>query len=151
MSNFLSTVTRYFGPDDRLDIPGIVVQVINGVECQMIWAGTTNGAPQGETEQDIDTLVQQGRLGADWACSMTTKKESIPVAGTTLLKTTKDATAFPLSQRLAQRFKKQIFVSIDISPIHLVDGKSSTLTVAVERVIVSTLKSIEDTPVTSED
>jgi hypothetical protein len=74
MSHFLSTVTRYFGPDDRLDTPGIVVQVINGVGCQLIWAGTTNGAPQSETEQDIDKLVQQGRLGADWACSMTTRK-----------------------------------------------------------------------------
>jgi proteasome assembly chaperone 4 len=83
----------------------------------------------------------------------------MPVSGTTLLRTSKDALALPLSQRLgmypastiasitdnspAQRFKKQIFVSIDLNPGHITGGKGPTVALAVEKAIMRVLVALE--------
>jgi hypothetical protein len=75
--SLLTTTSKYFGPGETLDLPAIVVQVITGVGCYIVWAGTTNYSPPGgadATESDAEMLVQQGRLGGDWACSMASIK-----------------------------------------------------------------------------
>lgn len=79
--SLLSTINKYFAPEEALDLPAIVVQVISGVGSYIVWAGTTNYTPMGGAEAtDIaaEALVQQGRLGSDWACSMASVKVCHP-------------------------------------------------------------------------
>ncbi|KAG8803059.1 hypothetical protein FRC17_006284 [Serendipita sp. 399] len=131
MVELLSTVTKYFDPDEQKDIPGVVVQVIKGVGVYIVWAGVTATRPASSEEQDLDLIVQEGRLGADWACSMP------PV---------KSLDSMESNATEAQRFGKQIFVSIDISPAFSVGGNGPMLALAIEKAIVTALKSIEETP-----
>ncbi|KAG8825499.1 hypothetical protein FRC19_011291 [Serendipita sp. 401] len=145
MTSLLSTVTRHFDPDEQRDIPGIAVQITKGVGVYIIWAGITGTRPASSKEEYLEPIVQEGRLGADWACSMPRVKSSMPIAATSLLKTSQDAVALPLSQRLAQRFGKQIFVSIDIPPSLTLGGNGPTLALAVEKAVVNAIKSIEET------
>lgn len=134
----------FFEPDNAQDIPGIIVQITRGVDTYIIWAGTTTQAISGGDEAQKSLAVQSGRLGVDWACSMPSPKPSMPVAGTTLLRTSQDPVALPLSQRLAQRFKKQMFVSIDISASQKIGGKGPMVALAVEKAVIVSLKALEN-------
>lgn len=72
-SSLLSTKSAYFPADESLDLPGIVVQVIAGVDSYLVWAGATSQIPLSGNkarEAEIEALLQRGRLGYDWACSM---------------------------------------------------------------------------------
>lgn len=75
MEGQLSTIVRFFKPEDQLGIPGIIVQVIQGVESYLVWAGITNVTPNRDDDpEELDRIVKHGRLGNDWACSMSTNK-----------------------------------------------------------------------------
>jgi hypothetical protein len=83
----------------------------------MVWAGTTDEGIDKQDTTRIAGLVEQGRLGQDWACAMPSPKvdggpddefridhsnlqPSIPVTGTTLLRSSRSALALSMSQRL---------------------------------------------------
>ena len=85
MQALLQTTTHYTPANIQVDLPAILVQVTEGVGMYMIWAGTTHAsdpqrgdkdAPGSNAESGMDAIVQQGRLGADWACSMASKNVS---------------------------------------------------------------------------
>jgi len=138
----VKTVTRYF-PANEIGLPAVVVQVTCWIGSYMIWAGTTDEAIDEQDTTRITGLVEQGRLGQDWACAMPSPKPSIPVTGTALLRSNRSALAISMSQRLAQRFKKQYFVSIDILPSHSSMGQESVVALTLEQQVVKTLTEIE--------
>jgi hypothetical protein len=75
MEGRLSSVSKYFKSEDQLGIPGIAVQVTQGVESYLIWAGVTNKEPTRVNDpEELDGIVRNGQLGNDWACSMATDK-----------------------------------------------------------------------------
>jgi len=79
--SLLTTTSKYFGPEETLDLPAIVFQVITGVGCYIVWAGTTSySPPEGAdaTESEAEALVQQVQLGSDWACSIASIKACLP-------------------------------------------------------------------------
>lgn len=154
MAALLQTVTQYTPLNTQLDLPGIAVQVTSGAGVYIIWAGTTHadsvqntddtdgndGEERVQRNPDIDAIVQQGRLGADWACSMASQNKNIPLSGTTLLRTASEPMALSMSQRLAQRFKCQILLSLDLDPSHTSGGRAPAVGLAVEKAILNVLK-----------
>jgi len=138
----VKTATRYFPADENTGLPAIVVQVTCWTGSFMVWAGTTDEAIDEQDTTRITGLVEQGKLGQDWACAMPSPKPSIPVTGTTLLRSSRSALALSMSQRLAQRFKQQYFVSIDILHSHSSMGQE-TVALALEKQVVKTLKELQ--------
>jgi hypothetical protein len=91
MQGLLQTTSKYTPANSQLDLPAIVVQITSGVGVHIIWAGTTNAGgfdpvsnerPDQTSESgvndgiSVDPILQQGRLGADWACSMGSRNVS---------------------------------------------------------------------------
>ena len=70
----VKTVTRYFPAEEDTGLPAIVVQVICWTGSFMVWAGTTDEAIDKQDTTRITSLVEQGRLGQDWACAMPSPK-----------------------------------------------------------------------------
>jgi hypothetical protein len=70
----VQTVIRYFPADENIGLPAIVVQVVCLTGSYMVWAGTTDEAVDEQDTPRIISLVEQGRLGRDWACAMPSPK-----------------------------------------------------------------------------
>ena len=74
----VKTVTRYFSADENTGLPAIIVQVTCWTASYMVWAGTTDEAIDEQDTTRITGLVEQGRLGQDWACAMPSPKVDAP-------------------------------------------------------------------------
>jgi hypothetical protein len=70
----IKTVIRYFPVDENTGLPAIIVQVICWTGSYMVWAGTTDEAIDEQDTTRIAGLVEEGRLGRDWACAMPSPK-----------------------------------------------------------------------------
>lgn len=70
----VKTVTRYFPAEEDTGLPAIVVQVTCWTGSFIVWAGTTDEAIDKQDTTKIASLVEQGRLGQDWACAMPSPK-----------------------------------------------------------------------------
>jgi len=68
----VKTVTRYFPANEN--VPAVVVQVTCWTGSYMVWAGTTDEAIDEQDTIRITGLVEQARLGQDWACAMPSPK-----------------------------------------------------------------------------
>lgn len=131
--------TKYIPPSD-LSLPAIVVQVTRLVGSYMLWVGTTDVAAE-----DVRKAPLQGRLAKDWACAMPTKDSNsgIPPAATSLFRSSSSDAALPMAQRLARRFGKQIYLSLDLPPAFDSIGQGARLLLAVEKALLETLKEME--------
>ncbi|KIY43284.1 hypothetical protein FISHEDRAFT_78629 [Fistulina hepatica ATCC 64428] len=122
-------------PDNQRDLGvGIQLQITRLVGTYMVWAGVCEnggGVNAGPTEEDTDMpLGINGNLALDWACAMPSG------SATPLFRSqTVESTAFSTAQRLAKRFKKQFFVSVDSIP--------PTLAFEAEKAIVIAIKELE--------
>ncbi|PCH43615.1 hypothetical protein WOLCODRAFT_26060 [Wolfiporia cocos MD-104 SS10] len=137
--------TRHVVPVDH-SLPSLAVQVTRLVDSYMLWVGMT-----AEAAEDIESAPMQGYLAHDWACAMParTSNPNIPPAATALFRSSGSDAALPMAQRLARRFGKQIFLSIDVSPSFNPMGQGSKLLLAIEKAVVDTLKEMEQPPHTS--
>ncbi|KZV97761.1 hypothetical protein EXIGLDRAFT_764122 [Exidia glandulosa HHB12029] len=97
----------YFATEDGSQ-PPFAVQLTTLNESYMIWAGVTDASAGAD---DGARAMSQGRLGGDWAVAMPTL-----AAGTPLLQTAGSDVALAMAHRLARRWKKQIFLSVDLPP-----------------------------------
>lgn len=72
----VKTVTHYIPADENTGtgLPAIVVQVTCWRDSYMVWAGTTDESIDKQDTTRIAGLVEQGRLGQDWACAMPSPK-----------------------------------------------------------------------------
>lgn len=88
MQSLFDTTTQFTPANVQVDLPAIAVQVTAGTGVYIIWAGTTHAGSQAcPSEEGIDAIIQQGRLGADWACSMGSRNvgSGTIVCGTALI------------------------------------------------------------------
>ncbi|KAH9929487.1 uncharacterized protein BXZ73DRAFT_90353 [Epithele typhae] len=130
--------TRYI-PSAEPSVPALAVQTTRLVDTYMLWVGTTDSDPE-----NVRNAPLQGSLSKDWACAMPTRETlGTPAAGTSLYRSSASDAALTMAQRLARRFKKQIFLSIDVPPSLGSMGQEGKLLLAVERAVVETLRSHE--------
>ncbi|TFK93714.1 hypothetical protein K466DRAFT_511009 [Polyporus arcularius HHB13444] len=128
--------TRYI-PSAELAVPALAVQITRLVDTVMIWAGTTDSEPE-----EVHNAPLQGCLSKDWACAMPPREPSgTSAAATSLYRSSSSDAALSMAQRLARRFKKQIFLSIDVPPSLGSMGQEGKLMLAIERALVDVLRS----------
>ncbi|KAF8270281.1 hypothetical protein EI94DRAFT_1571848 [Lactarius quietus] len=121
--------TKYF-PSSRPSAPALVVQVTCLADSYMVWVGVTE-----EPEEKAGSATLQGHLGKDWVVAMPPWK-SLPATGTQLLRSSSSDVALSIATRLARRYGKQIFLSVDAA-------EDSGVMLEVEKAVFGTLKDIE--------
>ncbi|KAI0048261.1 hypothetical protein FA95DRAFT_1491159 [Auriscalpium vulgare] len=126
--------TRYVSPAGQF-LPALVLQATVLVDSYMLWIGATN-----ESEENAKVTPLQGTLARDWACAMPPGKA---VIGTPLFRSSSSDVALAMAQRLARRFKKQIFLSVDVPPSLESMGQSPRILLEVEKALVQTLRQLE--------
>ncbi|KNZ72898.1 hypothetical protein J132_01890 [Termitomyces sp. J132] len=135
-SGSISVSTNYLTPSDP-SLPALALQVTQLVGSYMLWVGTTEGSPE-----DVDKATMQGNLCKDWACAMPPKV--VPtIPATSLFRSSESDIALSMAQRLAKRFTKQIFLSIDVPSSFMTIGQGPKLLLDVEKGIVATLLEME--------
>ncbi|KAL5507417.1 hypothetical protein ACEPAH_6873 [Sanghuangporus vaninii] len=137
----IETRLKYFQPQDDAS-SALVVQVTRLVDSYMLWVGPTN-ARSAEDREAVEMAPQNGSLCRDWACAMPPLSSTVAPSGTSLLRASSSDLALPMAQRLARRFKRQIFLSIDIPPAFLSMGHGPKLAFEAEKRVVETLKELE--------
>ncbi|KAI0645636.1 hypothetical protein C8Q79DRAFT_911491 [Trametes meyenii] len=138
IQNRIHVDTRYFTPAEPA-LPAIAVQTTRLVNTYMLWVGTTDVEPE-----QVGDAPLQGCFAKDWACAMPVRDSSgTPAAATPLYRSSSSEAALSMAQRLARRFKKQIFLSIDMPPSLGSLGQEGKLLLAIERAVVDTLKAHE--------
>ncbi|KZT10956.1 uncharacterized protein LAESUDRAFT_741287 [Laetiporus sulphureus 93-53] len=142
MAPHISFRTRHVRPADP-SLPALALQVTHLIDSYMLWVGTTD-----ETAEEVYKAPLQGNLARDWACAMPARdlNMNIPPAATSLFRTSSSDAALSMAQRLARRFKKQIFLSIDLPPAFDSMGQGAKLIFAVEKAVVDMLKEMEQGP-----
>jgi proteasome assembly chaperone 4 len=100
MTNGVSIYTKYVAPS-KPGGRGLAVQVIELVDSYMIWVGEVEGGPE-----EVGKAMVGGRLCRDWACGL-------PGIGTRLAGGG-ESIAIGMAQRLASRFGKMVYVSVDV-------------------------------------
>ncbi|KAF8520411.1 hypothetical protein BU17DRAFT_46552 [Hysterangium stoloniferum] len=131
-------VTSQYVPALNSSFPGLAFQVTSLVDSYMIWIGTMPGS-----SNDVQLAVANGRLVQDWACAMPPSKTTASTPGTALFRPSNTGIALPMAQRLALRFKKQIFISIDFPPAFMTMSDGTTLAFEAEKQALAILKKLE--------
>ncbi|KAI0305449.1 hypothetical protein B0F90DRAFT_1698132 [Multifurca ochricompacta] len=129
----INVETRYF-PSSRASLPALALQVTCLSDSYMLWIGVTDNS-----EENAGRATLQGHLGKDWVVAMPPWK-TLPGTGTQLLRSSSSDVALSIATRLARRFGKQIFLSVDV-PTSI--GDDCGILVDVEKGLVETLKEIE--------
>ncbi|KAI0697239.1 hypothetical protein BC835DRAFT_1270564 [Cytidiella melzeri] len=136
MSN-IQVHTKYIPTSERA-LPALALQITQLVGSYMVWIGTT-----GESAENVETALLQGSLLRDWACAMPPTNTAIPPAATNLYRSSSSDVSLSMAQRLARRFKKQIFLSVDVPPAFMTPGDGPKLMLAVEKAAVQSLQALE--------
>ncbi|EMD37333.1 hypothetical protein CERSUDRAFT_83108 [Gelatoporia subvermispora B] len=142
------TVNTTYVPPTEPSLPALAVRTTQLVDSYMLWIGTADVPPE-----EVNNAPSQGCLSKDWACAMPARDVSAhrhreafeeqnpwPCA---LYRTPSSDAALSMAQRLARRFKKQIFLSIDVPPSIQTLGEAPKLLLAVERAALTALKDAE--------
>ncbi|KAF9529202.1 hypothetical protein CPB83DRAFT_852850 [Crepidotus variabilis] len=117
-------------------MPSLVIQVTQMVNTYMLWVGVASS----HDSEAGENAVVDGRLCKDWACAMPPRDTTVPASATSLFRSGGSDVALSISQRLAKRFRKQIFLSVDLP---LLPGQGEQLAFEAEKGIVETLKAVE--------
>lgn len=125
----MKTETFYYASEDGA-LPPFVVQLTTMKDSYMIWAGVTDASAAADNGAQA---IAQGRLGHDWAVAMPSL-----AAGTPLLQNAGSDVALAMAHRLARKYEKQIFLSVDLPPGF---AGAAGLGLAVERELNAVLKS----------
>ncbi|KZV74452.1 hypothetical protein PENSPDRAFT_626008 [Peniophora sp. CONT] len=128
-------VETRFQPPQEDGIPAIALQVTCLLNSYMIWAGATG-------DEDAQTAVNAGRLVADWACAMPPISDG-DASATPLFRSSNSDAALSMSQRLARRFKKQVFLSIDVPVTPASSALGARVMLDIEKLLVKTVKEME--------
>jgi len=128
----ISTQIQYITSDNP-SIPAFALQITQLVDSYMLWI-----APTDLLREDVERAPLLGSLCRDWACAMP-PKGTTPQATTSIFRTSNADASISMAQRLARRFNKQVFLSIDTQSYA---GKPEVL-LAIEKGILQTLKTLE--------
>ncbi|KAF8973101.1 hypothetical protein BDZ97DRAFT_652432 [Flammula alnicola] len=138
--NTTKVQVKILGASDP-SLPPLVLQITQMVDTYMLWIGAAESKTSfGNGEQ----AVLGGKLCKDWACAMPPRVSGGPSAATSLFRSSSSDVALPMAQRLAKRFQKQIFLSVDIPAGFVSLGQGQKLVLDAEKGIVATLKEIEE-------
>ncbi|KAJ3811185.1 hypothetical protein F5876DRAFT_40227 [Lentinula aff. lateritia] len=129
----LPTKVHYIASDNP-SIPAFALQITQIVDSYMLWASPTE-----LFEGDVERAPLSGSLCRDWACAMPPKAVTATGASTSIYRTSNSDISISMAQRLARRFGKQVFLSIDIQSYA---GKLEVL-LALEKGILQTLRTLE--------
>ncbi|KAJ3852164.1 hypothetical protein EV368DRAFT_41654 [Lentinula lateritia] len=130
----LPTKVHYIASDNP-SIPAFALQITQIVDSYMLWASPTE-----LFEGDVERAPLSGSLCRDWACAMPPKAGTAATgASTSIYRTSNSDISISMAQRLARRFGKQVFLSIDIQSYA---GKLEVL-LALEKGILQTLITLE--------
>ncbi|KAF9010539.1 hypothetical protein BDQ17DRAFT_1387772 [Cyathus striatus] len=132
----ISVKTEYV-PSSNPSLPALTIQVTKLVDSYMVWVGVAEGGPEG-----MQMSVLRGNLCKDWACAMPAKTAEVPA--TSLFRTSSSDVALSMARRLAKRFQKQIFLSVDLPVTFLTMGEGDQLVLVAEKGIVQALKGAEE-------
>ncbi|KAF9233324.1 hypothetical protein BU15DRAFT_54046 [Melanogaster broomeanus] len=128
--------TRYIPPAEPT-LPALGLQITSLVDSYMLWIGVT-----GEPPETVQNAPRSGTLCRDWACAMPSGHTG-PGPATSLFRSSGSDIALSMAQRLARRFRKQIFLSVDIPPAYLTAAEGSRILLEAEKGIVEMLKAID--------
>ncbi|TFY74332.1 hypothetical protein EWM64_g9680 [Hericium alpestre] len=117
--------------------PTLVVQVTHLVDSYMLWVGVAD-----EPHVPEEQVIRNGHLARDWACAMPARDSSAAPGGASLFRSSSDI-ALPMAQRLARRFKKQMYVSVDIPASITTAGADTQIALEMEKALMKTLKGLE--------
>ncbi|KAJ3869789.1 hypothetical protein EV359DRAFT_29299 [Lentinula novae-zelandiae] len=130
----IPTKVHYIASDNP-SIPAFALQITQIVDSYMLWASPTE-----LFEGDVERAPLSGSLCRDWACAMPPKAGTTATgASTSIYRTSNSDISISMAQRLARRFGKQIFLSIDIQSYA---GKLEVL-LALEKGILQAVKTLE--------
>ncbi|KAG2016147.1 hypothetical protein CC2G_009344 [Coprinopsis cinerea AmutBmut pab1-1] len=132
------SVSTIFLESRKPTLPSLVLQVTRLVGSYMLWIGVHDG-----TAESKEQAVKQGSLCKDWAVAMPPRAPGMGANATSLFRSASSDNAFPMAQRLAKRFQKQIFLSVDLPASVVGFGQGPELVLEAERGIVETLKELE--------
>ncbi|KIJ19173.1 hypothetical protein PAXINDRAFT_69942 [Paxillus involutus ATCC 200175] len=120
--------TRYIPPPEPT-LPALALHVTSLVDSYMLWAGVTEEPPE-----TVQNAPRSGSLCRDWACAMPSAPGITGLGpATSLFRSSGSDAALSMAQRLAKRFRKQIFLSVDIPPLYLSTAQGSRLLLDAEK------------------
>lgn len=129
----INTRAVYIPPAER-GLPALALHVIGMVDSYMLWLGVTEELPD-----TVQNAPCSGSLCKDWACAMPPSGCQMLGPVSPLFRTSGSDIALSMAQRLAQKFRKQIFLSVDIPSVYLAAPYGSRLLLDAEKRIVETL------------
>ncbi|KAF8331110.1 uncharacterized protein EI90DRAFT_3058588 [Cantharellus anzutake] len=137
-------VTKIFVFEKTPASPCILLQVTELVESYIIWVGISDTPVTSSEPQDIlEQRISQGCLATDWGCGVPPLKDGTFSISTPLFRSSSNDNSLSMSLRLARRFKKQIFLSIDATFSLGNPVNHSHILLQIERNLISALKSLE--------
>ncbi|KAA1474209.1 hypothetical protein DENSPDRAFT_781510 [Dentipellis sp. KUC8613] len=133
-------VTTHHVPPTAPSEPAFVIQVTHLVGSYMLWIGTAE-----RSGASAEQIMRSGHLARDWACAMPPNlalRTDVP-PGTSLFRSSTDV-ALGMAQRLSRRFKKQVFLSVDIpASASMGPGAETQIAMEMEKALVKTVKELE--------
>ncbi|KDR75191.1 hypothetical protein GALMADRAFT_249151 [Galerina marginata CBS 339.88] len=130
-------------PTNDPSLPPLVLQITQMVDTYMLWVGTADSDTRSDDIGAGERAVLTGNLCKDWACAMPPRVPGAPSSATPLFRASSSDVALSMAQRLAKRFQKQIFLSVDIPSRFDTMGQGHQLVFEAEKGIVAALKEIE--------
>lgn len=122
-------------PPAECELPALALHIISLVDSYMLWLGVTEELPD-----TVQNAPRSGSLCKDWACAMPPPPGSKMLGpASPLFRTSGSDVALSMAQRLALKFRKQIFLSVDIPSVHLAVPYGSRLLLDAEQRIVEVL------------
>ncbi|KAF9793292.1 hypothetical protein BJ322DRAFT_117922 [Thelephora terrestris] len=137
----IKIVSKHLTGSDT-SVPLLTMQIICLVDSYMIWVGAASDSQGEQVEGSAELAPLQGRLARDWACAMPPVYEGSTATASALFRSADSDAAFSMSQRLAKRFKKQIFLSVDIPSEVCSAGQGPAVLLEIEKGVVEELKSV---------
>ncbi|OJA20108.1 hypothetical protein AZE42_07973 [Rhizopogon vesiculosus] len=136
--SLISVSSNYIAPSDP-SLPALALQITSLVDSYMIWVGATNQPPE-----SVQNAARSGSLCRDWACAMPAAPGNVGFGpATSLFRSASSDVTFSMAQRLARRFHRQIFLSVDVPVTLISTPRGSSLLFDAEKGIVAALKSLE--------
>lgn len=134
MSPSMRTRAVYIPPAER-ELPALALHIVSLVDSYMLWLGITEESPD-----TVQNAPRSGSLCKDWACAMPPPPGSkVSGPASPLFRTSGSDVALSMAQRLAQKFRKQIFLSVDIPSVYLAVPHGSRLLLDAEKRILEAL------------
>ncbi|CEL60967.1 hypothetical protein RSOLAG1IB_04206 [Rhizoctonia solani AG-1 IB] len=164
-------ITSHYAPSDAEGGYHIISHITHLIDSYFIWVGGTVERPNSlqapppqvggslladnevnqqeatPSSRSIEILIAQamqaGSMAKDFSCAMSTTQVSTPALGVPIFRSRDSDESLAVSQRLARRFKKQIFLSLDIPSLIKTSGQTSYFMSQVEKHLLTTLKLFE--------